>query len=169
MFQELQDTVYETTPKGKIRDINPAGLSGLGTFQGSVIIGADNVVVAIVNEHSETDSMAYSGISIGKTNYFLPNITRNYFGWTTPFAIQNMTAGNITVQVNFFRKGNPIPIIVLTYPVIPGNSNITLNPDNLNILGSTFQGSVIVVSNANVSVICNEHTDNGQAMSYNGF
>ncbi len=156
-------------PAGASVGINPASLP-LGTFQGSVVASSSGQpIVAVCNEHSLTDSMAYSGIEDGTTKNYLPNITRKYFGWTTPFVVQNLDTTAAKITIRFYNSSGKV-IKTLSGISLPINSSKGINPANYPELGSSFQGSVVVESNGKkISTVVNEQASNGQAMSYNGF
>ncbi len=166
-------TLKSTIPAGASVGINPAIYSSLGAFfQGSVIIeaGAGQEIVAICNEHSQDDSMAYSGLNSGSTANYLPNITKNYFGWTTPFVVQNLDSTTAVVMIKFYDTTGNLSKIISNEKILPGSSK-GYNPDSLSGLGSCFKGSVVVESlnEKNITTIVNEQELDKQAMSYNCF
>ncbi len=148
--------------------INPRDYPSLDTFQGSVVVSSNKNVVAIVNEHSSIESMAYSGISLGKTKLYLPNITKKYFGWTTPFIIQNMSGGTATVTIKYYKSSGSLQKTTSNKKISSGGS-LFINPSGDSGIPSSFKGSVVITSNQPVGSIVNEHKTDGQAMSYNGF
>ncbi len=148
--------------------INPSNYTSLSNFQGSVVVSSSQDVVAIVNEHSQTDSMAYSGVAGGSSQVYLPNITKKYFGWSTPFIIQNTAASVATVTVSYYRSDGSLEKSIPNKTIAVGGS-LFVNPDRDTSIPSSFKGSVVVTSSANVAAIANEHKTDGQAMSYNGF
>ncbi len=128
---------------------------------------ANDRIGAIVNEHSSIDSMAYSGIII--TSRRLPNITRNYFNWTTTFVVQNIHATNPqNFAVDFYPQGSGTSALTQNHNNVLAGAMVGVNPANISSLG-TFQGSVVVAGSTWTGVVCNEHKDDGQAMSYSGF
>ncbi len=132
------------------------------------MVSSDKNVVAIVNEHSKEESMAYSGIGQGKTNLYLPNITKKYYGWTTHFIIQNMGNSTATVNIFYYKTSGKLQKKISNRK-IPRGGSIFVNPLNDKGIPSSFKGSVMVTSNQPAGSIVNEHHKSGQAMSYNGF
>ncbi len=157
---------------GASKGINPANYS-LGVFQGSVVIKGSKTsdkLVAVCNEHSATDSMAYSSLKEGATKNYLANITRKYYNWTTPFVIQNLDSTSAKVNIRFYNtKGTNV--LTLYNQTIATGASKGYNPGTYGILG-TFKGSVVVecTNGKTVATIVNEQqSPGGQAMSYNGF
>ncbi len=157
---------------GKSISVNPIGISKLGSsWKGSVVVYADQPVASVVNEHSPTCSMAYEGFdpAVAKTKVSLPNITSKYYGWTTPFVVQNLGAGKTTVEIKFYKKGSTKPSYKKTITSINPGASVGINPAALSI--GKFQGSVVVESKTGqkIGAIVNEHKGIKEAMSYDGF
>jgi hypothetical protein len=62
-------------------------------------------IVGVVNEvqgaGSRFEAMAYNGFTAGATTVNLPNITRRFFGYNTPFIIQNLGTSAVTATATF--------------------------------------------------------------------
>lgn len=164
-----EETVTGLAP-GSCSSLNPTNISLLGTFQGSVVVEAlSSEIVAVVNEHALTDSMAYSSISGGAITSYLPNITKNYYGWTTPLIIKNLGSTSALVNIDFNDSNGTIVHSIPSQSIQPGSS-YSVNPAGQPALGTSFKGSLVVTctNGQNITSIVNEHNTNGQAMSYNG-
>ncbi len=151
--------------------INPISKTSLGTFQGSVVVNSTSEpIVAVCNEHNTVDTMSYSGIVNPESVVFLPNITRNYAGWNTPFVIQNLDSAVATVTVEFYNSSGT-KVKTISDQNIPAGSSLSFNPAGMTNLGGSFKGSVIAIcTNVKpIGAIVNEQNITGQNMAYTGF
>jgi len=79
----------------------------------------------VVNEHAGSgardEALSYSGVSSGALSVFLPNIVRRFFGFHTPFIIQNLGVSATTATATFrpFAGGAPATV---TRNIAPGQS-----------------------------------------------
>jgi hypothetical protein len=93
-----------------------------GDSQFSVVVRSFGApIVGIVNEHlpgtpppnppgfSLAQAMAYDGFTSGATSVFLPNITRRFNGFHTPFIVQNLGNRQATIQANFVSFDGSAP------------------------------------------------------------
>ncbi|HVR88617.1 MAG TPA: hypothetical protein VHG53_03620 [Candidatus Limnocylindria bacterium] len=83
---------------------NDADLPDNGQF--SVVVRSFGAkVVSVVNEHQGTgaraEAMAYDAFNSGPTTVYLPNVLRRFFGFGTPFVIQNLGTNTDTVTATF--------------------------------------------------------------------
>jgi hypothetical protein len=140
--------------------------------QYSVIVTSDTQpVVVMVNEQTSDLSqfMDYSGFAAGTTTIDLPNITRNYFGFNTPFIVQNVTSGttaNVTANYYSFATGQ----LVHTdgpHAVAYGQS-YPFRPNTTSGLSDGTQYSVVVTSDQPVVAVVNQQNSNGDSMAYDG-
>ena len=118
-------------------------------------------VVSVVNGHAGagvvTEVFSYVGTAVGANKVFLPNITRRYFGYVTPFIIQNLGSAEAGVTASFIGfDGSPGPAIVRQIPV--GGSKF-IDPNSEPGLVDGRQYSVTVTSAQPVSVVVNTHND----------
>ncbi len=165
------ETTYNNLPPKTSWSVNPSSVPALGSvFQGSAIVYSDRPIAVIVNEHSETSSMAYEGFPGGASKVYLPNITKNYFGWNTPFIIQNVDSVIAKVKIRFFNSvGKELTGAQLNETIKPGMS-LGKNPTYMPLLGKVFQGSVVVESTNGKKIVASVNEQSkGASMSYNGF
>jgi len=118
-------------------------------------------VVSVVNGHAGagvvTEVFSYVGTAVGANKVFLPNITRRFFGYVTPFIIQNLGSAEAAVTASFIGfDGSPGPAIVRQIPV--GGSKF-IDPNSEPGLVDGRQYSVTVTSAQPVSVVVNTHND----------
>ena len=83
-------------------------------------------IVGVVNEHQGTgdqaEAMSYSGFTSGGTSIYLPNITRNFFGWDTPFIIQNLGTSTVTATATFRSFDGTVGPVNITRTIDPGRA-----------------------------------------------
>ncbi|HYL52995.1 MAG TPA: hypothetical protein VEZ15_13555, partial [Acidimicrobiia bacterium] len=74
--------------------------------QFSVVVRSfGSTIVGVVNEQQGSgnlsEAMSYDGFSTGTTTVSLPNVTRRFFGFDTPFIIQNLGTSTTTATATF--------------------------------------------------------------------
>jgi hypothetical protein len=161
--------------------IDPASVNGLvdGTQYSAVAVSTNAQPLAgMVNEMTSSGLtvMAYDGLlaADGGLSLYMPNITRNYFGWNTPFVVQNdgTSSTNITATYYKFTDGSlaatfgPYNIGQnLSHPFRPYSDTPTTGS-----LQDGTQYSVVVTSDSQPIIsIVNEVNSTTEAMSYRGF
>ena len=69
----------------------------------SVLLNATQPIAGIVNELATGREMAYNALEPGGQQVFFPNITKKYYGFSTPFYVQNSAEeGDATVTIEFY-------------------------------------------------------------------
>ncbi|TMC70911.1 MAG: hypothetical protein E6J13_08420 [Chloroflexi bacterium] len=168
-------SVSSLTPGSSYADIpnNDADLPANTQF--SVVVksfGAN--VVSVVNEHAGTgdraEALSYVGVSAGATSVFLPNIVRHFFGYHTPFIIQNLGTASTTATATF-RPFAGSGSVTITRTVAPGQSQF-IEP-NVELGLADIQYAVNVTATQPIAVVVNTHNDdpsvaNPVAYSTNG-
>ena len=135
-----------------------------GDTQFSVVVRSFGAkVVSVVNEHAGTGSRAealsYVGVSSGDNSVFLPNITRRFFGYVTPFIIQNLGTATATATSRFVSFDGSAPTVSVTRS-IPGGGSKFVDPNSESGLVDGKQYSVTVsTGSAQLSVVVNTHND----------
>ena len=118
-------------------------------------------VVAVVNEHAgigdRAEAASYVGASSGATSVFLPNITKRFFGYVTPFIIQNLGTST-TVATASFTSFDGTRTATLQRTIPPGRSQF-VNPNVEPFLVDGTQYAVTVTSAQPVSVVVNTQND----------
>jgi hypothetical protein len=121
-----------------------------------------------VNEQAgsgdRSEAMAYDGLTQGATNVFLPNITRRFFGYVTPFVIQNLSATGADVTARFVSFDGTAPSVTVTRSIPAGASKfVDPNSDDKDVgapgLIDGKQYAVTVTSSQPVSVVVNTQND----------
>jgi hypothetical protein len=157
----LPGTSYADVPN------NDAVLPGDTQFA-VVVRSFTTPVVAVVNEHAgagaRAEALAYTGANSGAKSVFLPNITRRFFGYVTPFIIQNLGTKQTAVTARFVSFDGSAPTVNVVRNIDPGKSKfVDPNSDDPAAgapgLVDGKQYSVTVTSAEPVSVVVNTHND----------
>lgn len=119
-------------------------------------------IVSVVNQHSgagaRAEALSYVGVSAGAQSVFLPNITRRFFGYVTPFIMQNLGANTAQATAAFVSFDGSAPRHTVTRS-IPAGSSKFIDPNSEAGLVDGKQYSVTVTSDQPLSVIVNTHND----------
>lgn len=134
-----------------------------GDTQFSVVVKSyGSEIVSVVNQHagsgSRAEALSYVGVSEGATTVSLPNITRRFFGYVTPFIIQNLGDSEATARARFVSFDGTAPEITVTREIPVGGSKF-IDPNSEAGLIDGFQYAVTVTSDEPVSVVVNTHND----------
>ena len=137
--------------------------------QFSVVVRSfGSTVVGIVNEHqgsgTTAEAMSYDGFSSGAPTVYLPNITRRFFGFDTPFIIQNLGTASTTAIATFRPfDGSSGPISVSrtidagrAKPIDPNSDDPSLGAPGLT---NGKQYAVTVTATQPVAVVVNTQND----------
>jgi hypothetical protein len=139
---------------------NDADLSGDSQYA-VVVKSFMTDIVAVVNEHQGSGSRAeagsYVGASAGATKVFLPNIVRRFYGFVTPFIIQNVGSVGTTATASFISFDGT-KTASITRQIEPGRSRF-IDPNSEVDLSDQTQYSVTVTASQPLSVIVNTHND----------
>jgi hypothetical protein len=118
-------------------------------------------VVAVVNEHQGSGARAeagsYVGVSSGSTKVWLPNIVRRFYGFVTPFIIQNVGTAGTTATASFISFDGT-KTASITRQIEPGRSQFIDPNSEIDLIDQT-QYSVTVTASQPISVIVNTHND----------
>jgi hypothetical protein len=118
-------------------------------------------VVAVVNEHSgsgdRAEALSYNGFPAGSTTVSLPNIVRRFFGYHTPFIIQNLGTGPTVATATFVGRGTE-PGATITRTIAAGQSQfIEPNVESSLVDGGAY--AVTVRADQPLAVVVNTHND----------
>ncbi len=134
-----------------------------GDTQFAVVVRSfGSTAVSVVNEHAGTgaraEALSYVGVNSGSSSSFLPNIVRRFFGYVTPFIIQNLGAGQTTASAKFVSFDGTAPTVTITRD-IPGGSSKFIDPNSETGLVDGKQYAVTVTAPGSISVVVNTHND----------
>jgi len=145
---------------------NEVGLAGNTQF--SVVVRSyGSSIVSVVNQHQgsgdRAEALSYVGSSTGATTVLLPNIVRRFFGYHTPFIMQNLGSTTTTVSAKFvpFDGG---PAVTSVRNIQPGQSQF-IEPNVEPGLVDGKQYAVTVTSGQPVAVVVNTHNDDANVAS----
>lgn len=133
-----------------------------GNSQFSVVVRSfGSQIVAVVNEHAGSgdlaEALSYNGFSAGSTTVYLPNIVRRFFGYHTPFIMQNLGTAATLATATFVGRGNE-PGATITRTIAAGQSQfIEPNVEPNLIDGGAY--AVTVRANQPLAVVVNTHND----------
>src|SRR5713226_1594727 len=118
-------------------------------------------VVGVVNEQAGTGARAeaasYTGATAGATTVYLPNIVKHFFGFHTPFIIQNLGAIQTTATISLVSFDGT-KTATLQRTIDPGRSQF-VEPNIEPLLADGTQYSATVTAAQPISVVVNTHND----------
>ena len=101
--------------------------------------------------------MSYDGFTSGSTSVFLPNIVRRFFGYHTPFIIQNLGTIATTATATFVGRGSE-PTAMISRSIAAGQSQfIEPNIESSLVDGGAY--AVTVRADQPLAVVVNTHND----------
>jgi hypothetical protein len=131
--------------------------------QFSVVVRSyGSTIVSVVNEHAgvgaRSEAMSYDGVSSGATSVYLPNITRRFFGFDTPFIIQNLGVAQTTASARFVSFDGTVPTITAIRTIDAGRSQF-IDPNYEPGLVDGHQYAVTVTAAEPIAVVVNTQDD----------
>jgi hypothetical protein len=129
-------------------------------------------IVSVVNEHigsgARAEAMSYDGVASGSTSVFLPNITRRFFGFDTPFIIQNLGTAQTTATARFVSFDGTAPTISAIRTIDPGRSQF-IDPNYEPGLVDGHQYAVTVTAAQPITVVVNTQDDQPSVLYPKGY
>src|SRR2546428_11987305 len=118
-------------------------------------------IVAVVNEHAgvgdRAEALSYNGFAAGATTVSLPNIVRRFFGYHTPFIIQNLGTATTVATATFVGRGTEAGATI-TRTIAAGQSQfIEPNVESSLVDGGAY--AVTVKADQPLAVVVNTHND----------
>ncbi|MDP9264708.1 MAG: hypothetical protein M3O91_01120, partial [Chloroflexota bacterium] len=112
-----------------------------GNTQFSVVVRSfGSSIVSVVNEHqgvaARAEALSYDGFSAGAVSVSLPNIVRRFFGYHTPFIMQNLGGATTTVTARFVSFDGTVPVTFASRTIAPGQSKFVEPNSNDDALGA---------------------------------
>ena len=118
-------------------------------------------VVGVVNEQQGNGSAAeagsYTGASAGAFSVSLPNVVRRFFGFHTPFIIQNLGTATTTATISLVSFDGT-KTATLSRTIDPGRSQF-VEPNIEPLLADGTQYAATITAAQPISVVINTHND----------
>lgn len=165
-----------TLDPGASFEVYLPGISGLPDGRYSVVISADQPIVAIANLIGEEAGPtyyngSYSGFEAGDTPLYLPSALYEAWNWNSLISVQNVGANPTDITVEIYSGATVVA--TENYSDVPPSTAVHLDFETEGAgLGLTagFSGSAVVTSSAEPIVATDNQTaDGGYMVSYNGF
>src|SRR6266550_176740 len=125
-------------------------------------------IVSVVNETEGSgarfQALSYSGAAGGATTVYLPNVTRRFFGYDTPFIVQDVGPSAATVTASF-TSFDGTKRMNMNLSMLPGRSAV-VDPDATVGLIDGTQYSVVLTSTQPITVVLNAHNKNDPPVGY---
>jgi hypothetical protein len=162
-----------TIPAGGSRTILSDDMPVPDGFRGSVVISSSVPVAAIANLLGTPSSpgsigASYGGFDSGSATASLPLVTRNNFGVSTAFSVQNTGDSAVTVNVDYFPGVVGESGATDTATIEPGASAI-FNQGTKSELGTRFVGSAQVEAPGGSIAVTTLQEGNDQLLAYDAF
>jgi len=146
-------TISALAPATSYADVpnNDSDLPGDSQF--SVVVRSFGAaIVGVVNEHNlaTREALSYDGFNSGASSIFLPNITRRFNGFHTPFIVQNLGNRAATVQATFVSFDGSAPRVDVFRTIDAGRSAF-VEP---NVESGLVDGKQYSVTVTNPAVSC---------------
>src|SRR5207248_1546379 len=125
-------TIANLEPGRSYADVPSQDPALIADTQYSVVVESfGSPIVSVVNEAlgsgADFQALAYTGANAGANTVYLPNVTRRFYGYDTPFIVQNVGTSTATAVVNFASfDGSKHFMMVLS--ILPGRSR-AIDPD----------------------------------------
>jgi len=158
---------------GNSQTILVSGIPSLADGAYSVVVSADQPIVAIANLIGNNDPIffngSYSGMEdVGQMAMYMPSVNKDFYGWDSHLSLQNLTNAAMDVTVNFYA-GSPVSIYDETMSVEP-YSSWHVDVGALAGVPSDFNGSVVATAAGAIAAVDNQTADAyGFTQDYNGF
>ena len=152
--------------KSDLTPTTPLGFYGAVKAYSS---GNATPLVAALNDTNPVGSFlrSYNAVKSGSTKLIAPQVTANYYGYSTGITLQNPDSANAaSVTINFYPAGSTTSVKTYTGSVAP-SSALPLYLPSLG-LGPNFNGTAVIQSSLPIMGIANhDHVPAGPAASYN--
>jgi hypothetical protein len=141
-------------------------------FYGSVVVqstGNSTPLAAVLNDTNPDGSFlrSYNAVQTSSQKLYAPQVTANYYGFSSGVTLQNPNSGAATVEIKYYASGSTTPTTSQTVSVA-GNSAKPIYLPNVAGMPTNFNGTAVISSSVPIMGIANhDHTPAGPAASYN--
>ena len=126
------------------------------------------VIANIYGGPNNDQLYSYNGFPGGSLTASTPAIYKNYYGYNTNLAIQNIGAGDTGITVEYFDNAGVV-VRTDTYTVTANSVQSIYTPNLTGFNPNTLYSAKVTSSTEPVIAIVNESNAGLQAASYNGF
>ncbi len=144
----------------------------LNGFFGAVKIsstGNATPLAAVLNDTNPTGSFlrSYNAVLQGSRKLYAPQVTANYYGFSSGITLQNPNAVEVTAVISYYISGATTPVAVQNVS-ISANSAKPIYLPSVPGMPSNFNGTAVIEASAPIMGIANhDHVPPGPAASYN--
>lgn len=144
----------------------------LNGFYGSVVArstGDATPLAGVVNDTNPTGSFlrSYNAVLQGSTKLYAPQVTANYYGFSSGITLQNPNATQVTATIKYYRSGETTPVVTQDV-TIAANSAKPIYLPSVSGMPANFNGTAVIEASQPIMGIANhDHVPAGPAASYN--
>jgi hypothetical protein len=141
-------------------------------FFGSIMAsstGDSTPLAAVVNDTNPTGSFlrSYNAVQTSSNALYAPQVTANYYGFSSGFTLQNPNGSAATVDVTYYASGATTPTTSQTFSIEAYSAQPTYLP-SVPGMPADFNGTAVISSSLPIMGIANhDHVPAGPAASYN--
>jgi hypothetical protein len=144
----------------------------LDGFFGSVVArstGDATPLAGVVNDTNPYGSFlrSYNAVLQGSTKLYAPQVTANYYGFSSGITLQNPNSAQVNATIYYYRSGETTPVVTQTV-TIPANSAKPIYLPSVAGMPANFNGTAVIEASQPIMGIANhDHVPPGPAASYN--
>jgi len=165
-----------TLAPGESFEVYLPGIPGLPDGRYSVVISADQPIVAIANLIGEAAGPtfyngSYSGFEEGATPIYMPSVVYEYYNWNSLISVQNVGTSPTDIKIEIYSGATKVGEKNYTNVPASASRHLDLETEGAGLgLTAGLNGSAVVTSSAGSIVATDNQTaDGGYTQSYNGF
>jgi len=164
------DTIEQPIPPGGRRDFTPTP-----PFSGSLMIESNEILAVVVDEkpidqgRTVDGGMSYRGVAAGLTGneLLLMPAHRNFYGWSSFLAVQNVAATPVSVTLSFVDTAGALSHS-MDYTLPPNGVRWTETAE-VEGLSDGFSGSILIQGDGPVAAVIHSTNESAGTMANNGF
>lgn len=141
-------------------------------FFGAVVIestGNTTPLAAVLSDTNPAGSFlrSYNAVLSGSTKLFAPQVTANYYGFSSGITLQNPTGIAATLVISYYVSGQTTPVVVQNTSVAANSAKPIYLP-NVTGMPTNFNGTAVIQSSQPIMGVTNhDHVPSGPAAAYN--
>lgn len=145
-----------------------AFVNGLPGGKYSVVLSADQPIVAIANVAGHDGAVYYHGSYQGSwattPEAYLPSVSKAFVNWYSRLAVQNLDAVAQSISVEFYEAGGTSPICTVSSSVPPYTTrhwNTAGIACDTGSIPDGYNGSAVVSSGGPIAVVNEDYNETG--------